>query len=225
MAGAIAHHAYTGIWRDTNDLDIFLRARDVKTALDAMADAGFETRVENGIWIAKAFWNGFLVDLIFDMRNGLMPVTDDWFETGNAAEIAGVETRLISLEELIAAKVYIALRLRFDGADIVHLIRSARGNIDWQRVLKRLGGNRPLLLWHFILFDYVYPGHSAYLPRDLVESLYQEMREGWSSAPEDEFAFRGSVLDPYSFSVDIEEWGYRDQSNKSPRITPGGELI
>jgi hypothetical protein len=224
IAGAFAGHAYTGIWRNTNDLDIFLKAENVAGALVALQQAGFETRVEDGHWIAKAFWDSYLIDLIFGMSNGLMQVTDDWFHGCRMATIAGESARLIPLEELVAAKVYIALRERFDGADVAHLIRSSKGHIDWNRVLARLGENRGLLLWHFIFFDYVYPGHTDYLPQELAERLYEEMRARWKS-PGDSRSFRGMLLDPYSFNVDVNYWGYEDERNMWQAIDEEGRAL
>ncbi len=224
VAGAFAKHAYTRIWRNTKDLDIFLKAADLKKAFDALSAAGFKTSVKYGHWLAKAEWGPDVIDLIFGIGHGKLPITDDWFQGSHSFEIAGVKAPLIPIEELIAAKVYVADRYRFDGSDIVHLILGAKGQLDWQRVLKRLAGNQEILLWHLILFDFVYPGHPDYLPRELMSQLFEQARRRWSN-PGDPKTFRGTLLDPWSYLVDIEEWGYQDQRDLTPLVNEKGELI
>lgn len=222
--GAYAMHVYTGIWRDTKDLDVFLKPEDLQTALDALSGAGFQTEVELAHWLAKARRPPHFVDLIFGASNGLLRIDDAWFDSSQPAEIAGVQTRLIALEELLASKAYIAVRHRFDGADVAHMIRGAEGKLDWERVLVRLGPDRELLLWHLILFGFVYPGHAEYLPQQLIEQLFEQVRDRWS-APTNPAAFRGTLLDPFSFTVDIEDWSYQDRRNPSPLVGDDGRVV
>lgn len=218
LAGAFASHAYTGIWRNTKDIDVFLQPRDVRPALDALGDSGFETELRDSWWLAKAWRDEWLVDLIFGMGNRELQVDAGWIERALPVEIAGVPTRVISLEDLIVSKVFIAKRDRFDGADVAHLIRCAGGEIDWDRVLHGMGSDhRTLLLWHLVLFDYVYPIHSDHLPRDLMRELFEDrMRpasDGRRPAP-----FRGTLLDERAFAIDVEDWGYPD-ARRSPEET------
>ncbi len=224
VGGAFAKHAYTGIWRDTKDLDVFLKPDDLKTALDALAEAGYETSIEFEHWLAKAHQEPYVVDLIFGTGHGQLHVDDAWFEHARPGNIAGVDTRLIPLEELIVSKAYIAERYRFDGADIIHLILATKGKIDWERVLERLGPNRELLLWYLVLFDFVYPGHAKYLPQELMGGLFDEMREQWSRRTRGK-AFRGTILDPFSYTVDIEDWDYEDRRDLEPLVDEEGEVV
>lgn len=224
VGGAFAKHAYTGVWRNTKDLDLFLRPEDVKAALEALADAGFRTEVEFEHWLAKGLVGECMVDLIFGTGHGQLRVGEAWFERSRRIEIAGVPTSLIPPEELLVSKAYIAERYRFDGADVLHLIRCTRGSLDWDRVLDELGDNRGLLLWHLILFDFVYPGDVDALPRDLMVRLFEEMRRRWSEPP-DRSAFRGTLLDPFSFLVDIADHGYEDRRDLRPLVSDTGELL
>ncbi len=48
-------------------------------------------------------------------------------------------TRVLAAEELIASKLFVNFRERFDGADMVHIIFGTSGRLDWQR-LRQLGG-------------------------------------------------------------------------------------
>jgi hypothetical protein len=81
------------------------------------------------------------------------------------------------------------------------------------------------LLWHLILFDFVYPGHSDYLPKEIMIELFDEMRRKWGQKERDTKDFRGIVIDPFSFRVDIDEWGYEDQRNLKPLVNERGELL
>ncbi len=217
LGGALALHAYTGIWRDTKDLDVFLKPADLATAFRALAGAGFETSLVERHWLAKATREPYFVDLLFGTSHGRLRVDDAWFTSDRTAEIGGVTARVIPLEELLVSKLYIAVRDRFDGSDVVHLISAVQGRLDWQRVLSRLGENRQLLLWHLVLFDLVYPGHTEYLPRELTTRLIDEMRGRWSERAEPT-AFRGTLLDPYAFTVDVAEWGYEDRRDLTPLV-------
>lgn len=209
IAGAFASHAYSGIWRNTKDLDLFLRSGDVHTALRALGEAGFETELRDPSWLAKAWKDPYLIDLIFGNGNRVLQVDDSWIDRGRPIEICGVRTRLIALEDLIASKLFVAKRDRFDGADVAHLIRSRGREIDWERVLERLPEDRLLLLWHLVFFLYVYPGHAELVPHDLVHRLMEEMNRLWDD-PVDERSFRGTVVDHVAFAIDVADWGYDD---------------
>ncbi|MGH9339268.1 MAG: hypothetical protein ACRD1R_06720 [Acidobacteriota bacterium] len=126
IAGGFAYHAYTGIWRSTKDLDIFLKPEDVEPALATLRESGFQTEIVASHWLAKAWMRPYLIDLIFGMGNGALRVDDQWTQRSNPVKICGVMARLIPIEEMIASKLFIAKRDRFDGADVVHLIRCMR---------------------------------------------------------------------------------------------------
>ena len=209
IAGAFASHAYTGIWRNTKDLDVFLRPDHVHTALRALSDAGFETELRDATWIGKAWKSPYLVDLIFGMGSRVFQVDESWIERGRPAQVAGVQARLIAPEDLLASKMYIAKRDRFDGADIVHLIRCLGREIDWERLLERMDPDRLLVLWHVVLFVAVYPGLARVVPAELVDRLTEELRRHWKEPP-GERTFRGTLLDDLAFAIDVEYWGYED---------------
>jgi hypothetical protein len=226
VGAAFARHAYTSIWRYTKDLDIFLPPKELKRAMQALQEGGFETRIIDGHWLAKAYREGYFVDLIFGTGHGQIAVNEDSFHGSSQGEIVGIKTRLIPVEEMIASAAYIAGRNRFDGGDIVHLIRSTRGKLDWQRILNRLGEARgELLLWYLILFDFIYPGHADYLPQELMVELFEQVRHRWEHQSPSEKKFRGSLLDPFSYKVDIEDWGYIDMRNMKPLVDDEGNIL
>ena len=225
VGGAFAKYFYTDMWRYTKDLDVFLKPEALKTVLEVLRAAGFETEITDPRWLAKAFKDDQMVAILFGTGHGLIPVDERLFEGSIPAEVFGVDVRLMSVEELIVLAVFIAARDRFDGGDIVHLIRAKQGNLDWERIVERLGEHRQLLLWQLIFFDYVYPGHTDYLPQDLIERLFAEMRQRWSQPGQGEKTFRGTLLDRYSYTVDVEEWGYANPRQKQPLVNEQGEVL
>lgn len=225
VGGAYAVYAYTGGWRNTKDLDFFLRPVDLRPVLDTYAAAGYETEVRDRLWLAKVHERPFLLDLLFAVRHAKrLVVSDDWFETTQPALLLGAPTRLLSLEEVIATKVYLAARDRFDGADIVHLILAVRGRVDWQRIIGLLRGDEEILLWHLMLFRFVYPGHDDYLPGGLMEEVFDRIKAG-RRAPRHVKAFRGLLLDPESFAMDVREWGYEDARDREPLVDCRGNAL
>ncbi|HXK58672.1 MAG TPA: nucleotidyltransferase [Acidobacteriota bacterium] len=215
LTGAFALHAYTGLWRNTKDLDVFIRPQDVERTLKAFSGSGFKTEILEPHWLSKAHKSNYYVDLIFGMANGRVEFDDDFVLPGKKMEVAGEQADLIRLEELIVSKVFIAVRDRFDGGDVAHLIRCVEGKVNWSRITTRLGQFKVLLLWHFIFFSFVYPGHRAFIPRDLMLELFREIQSGaWS--PLGDHVCLGTLLDSYSFAVDIEDWGYQDVRDSRP---------
>ncbi|MEW6443275.1 MAG: nucleotidyl transferase [bacterium] len=221
VAGAFGLHAYTGIWRETKDLDVFIQPEHLEQAMQALAAKGFETLVWDRHWLAKIRCEPYFMDLLFGLGSGMIEVDADWMAYTRPAVILGVPIPLIAIEELIASKTMIAKRDRFDGADVVHLIHAARGKLDWGRLQKRLHRMPGLLLWHCVFFDLIYPGHPDYLPQERIVSLFETMRKGWSQdrGPR---AFRGTLIDPYSFAVDCEDWGYEDARDIEPLVDERG---
>jgi hypothetical protein len=225
VGAAFARHAYTGIWRPTKDLDVFLKPEQLKTAMGSLEKFGFQTEIKEKHWLAKAYQGEYFIDLIFGTGHGQLPINDDSFQGSHVGAVLGVEAPLIPIEEMIATAAYVAGRRRFDGVDVIHLIKGAEGKLDWHRILDRLGEDRALLLWHLIFFDYVYPGHSDYLPQDLMRELFDEVQHRWEKPEEDEKAFRGTLLDPFSFNVDVVDWGYEDRRDLRSLVNEKGEVL
>ena len=206
VSGAFALQKHTGIWRNTKDLDLFLAPQDVPRALTALNQAGFETEICDPVWLCKAHRGDFFVDLITGMSNAVITVDPSWIERGSPAEVMGVPSRVLAPEELIASKLFVTRRERFDGADIVHVIHGTRGKLDWNRVLSIVGEHWQIVLWAMLLFHYIYPANADYIPRsvwdDLLGRLRKELDHHNPAAH-----FRGSLIDEKMFAIDVHEWG------------------
>jgi hypothetical protein len=206
VAGACALQQHTGICRDTKDLDLFLTSENAARALRHLREQGYECEVCDPVWLFKAHQDGFFVDLITGMSNAALIVDDSWINLARPAIVHGVKTRVLAAEELIASKLFIARRERFDGADISHVIYGTQGELDWQRILRLAGEHWEMLLWALVLFRYVYPARTAYVPTELWRELIRRYQDAVLH-PDPKDRFRGSLVDDKMFAIDVNEWG------------------
>lgn len=210
VAGALAVYHYTGLWRNTKDLDLFLRPEDRDPALVALANAGFRVEILASHWLAKAVDDDVVVDLISGFGNWLQPVDDSWFEASEPLRIFGLDTSVLAITDLIWAKSYVAGRERFDGADIAHLIRRAHDRINWQHLLDRYADHWELLSVYIHYYRFVYPEARSLVPTWVVEYLIARLQDDLRTPARPEVPFRGPLLDRFSYLVDIDHWGESD---------------
>lgn len=206
VAGAFALQQHTGIHRDTKDLDLFLTSENVRRALEILRKEGFHCEICDPVWLYKAHRNGFFVDLITGMSNATIVVTDEWIARSMPALISGVHSRVLAAEELIASKLFVTRRERFDGADIAHVIYATRGRLEWSRIMQLAGANWEMLLWVLILYRYAYPAQTEFVPAEVWNDLIDRFKQTISN-PDREARFRGSLIDDKMFAIDVNEWG------------------
>lgn len=205
VSGAFALQHHTGIWRDTKDLDLFLTSENVARALEGLRAAGFECNICDPVWLAKAHHGDFFVDLITGMSNAVIVVDDTWIQRASPAVVVGVETRVLGAEELIASKLFVTRRERFDGADIAHVIFGTQGKLDWDRVLQLAGENWEMVFWALVLYRYVYPAQTGYVPARVWDHLIDRFISAVKN-PDPKARFRGSLIDENQFAIDMQEW-------------------
>ena len=92
--GAYMVEVCGGVSRSTKDFDLYLRPNHVKAALRALARAGYKTELTFPHWLAKATYEGDILDLIFRAGNGLCEVDDSWFDRACEDELLGVPVKL-----------------------------------------------------------------------------------------------------------------------------------
>jgi hypothetical protein len=214
LGGAIALNAHTGIWRNTKDLDLFVPEESVAQILEALEEVGFETEIEDPLWLAKAWRGDLFVDVIHATHNGTGPVDQSWLE--NAKEIRAIDRQVLAIpaEEMLLSKIFVVAKDRCDVDDVLHIIFATRGELDWDRILAKVGEHWELLLAHLHIYRYVYPSHTHYLPRRVFKALvgrYQKEDGISEEGPERPLRFRGTMLDEVSFGLDVEEWGLPDE--------------
>lgn len=228
ISGAFALREHTGICRDTKDLDVFLPPEAVGPAMRHLQQYGFECKVTDPVWLAKAHRGDFFVDLITGMSTGTITVDQSWVDHGSMSELFDVPVKILGPEELIASKLFVTRRERFDGADIAHVIYGTHGKLDWDRLFQLVGEHWQILFWSLVLYQYAYPAHTDYVPKRVWDDLLGRFREEVAN-PNSKAEFRGSLIDPLMFAIDVEEWGMADLNQRyrdarEPKLPDPGEL-
>src|SRR5262249_53364040 len=100
IGGAYVVEVYAGVSRSTKDFDLYIRPNDSNGALKALAAAGYETELTFPHWLAKATFEGDMLDLIFRAGNGLCEVDDSWLERARDDELLGMPVKLRALEDI-----------------------------------------------------------------------------------------------------------------------------
>lgn len=210
VGGAYSLARYTGIARDTKDLDVFVRRVDLDRVLEALRDAGYRTETTYGHWLGKAFCGDEVLDVIFSSGNGCAVVDDEWFTHAVDEVVLGVPVRLCPPEETIWSKAFIMERERYDGADIAHILRARADSLDWGRLLRRFGPHWRVLLAHLVLFGFIYPAERDRIPRAVMSRLSARLtRSGTHDGCPEPVCF-GTLLSRAQYLPDVDGWGYRD---------------
>ena len=219
VGGAYAFNRYTGINRHTKDLDIFIHRDDFEAFSEALRKDGHETELTFPHWLGKVHFNGVYIDLIFSSGNGVAEVDELWFEHAVDADVLGVPVKICPAEEMIWSKAFIMERERYDGADIIHLLRTCGDRLDWPRLLRRFGEHWRVLMSHLVLFGFAYPAHRDLVPIEVMTELIERLREETHSPPPVHNVCLGTLLSREQFLKDIGEEGWQDA-----RVTPHGNM-
>ena len=209
VSGGFAFHHHTGIWRTTKDLDLVISPDHVPGAFKVLLDEGFETYVQDPVWLAKARRGDYFVDLITGVGNATLTVEQSWIDRAAEDEVLGIRCKVLCVEEMIASKLFVTRRERFDGADIAHLLRSRARDLDWDRLRELTASHLQMLYWYLVLFAYIYPTQIRDVPQHVWRDLHNDFAGLVINPPEDQ-PFRGSLVDPKMFAIDVNEWGERD---------------
>jgi len=211
VGGAYAMRHYAGVVRDTKDLDVFCTTSDHVHLLHVLSEAGYATEITDATWLAKAFHGDHLLDLIFGSRNNVCPVDDSWFEHAPRVTLMDCEVLLVAPEEVLWTKALVQDRDRFDGADVMHLLRRQGRDLDWRRLLLRMEPHWEVLLAHLIQFRWIYPAERDIVPTWVMEELLSREHAQLTAPVSVEKICRGSLLSKLQYQIDIEEWGYRER--------------
>lgn len=218
VSGLYAMHYYTGVYRQTKDLDLFLEPRWILAAARALKESGFAVHVEDSHWLAKAMWQETQVDLIFGMGNGIALLDEEWYTNSRAGILAAVPVRVAPAEELLWHRLYVNERHRHDMADVLHLFLCRGTALDWDRLLRRLDQHVELLLAHVHLFDFSYPGQRERVPERVREELRARI-DAARDIPGDPDLCQGTLISRFSFNIDVNEWGFTDPRQAAIQAT------
>ncbi len=209
VGGGYAFRNYSGIVRETLDLDLFCKAGDYPRLLKVFVDEGFETEITDDRWIVKTFKGEDHLDFIFNSVNSLCPVDDTWFDRAVDSELFGAAIRYVGPEEMIWCKLYLLDKYRYDGADINHIILKRGKELDWKWIMTRMEQHWHLLLSQVINFRFVYPSEAEAIPNWVIEELVSRLQDQVSLPHAKDKVCRGPLISQTQYSVDITEWGYK----------------
>ena len=207
VGGTFAFTRYTGVVRPTKDLDLFGSPDDLDRTLRSLRDSGFETSLPFPHWLAKAKTPELSMDLIFSSGNGVARVDADWFRYAADVVLYGIPVKLSPIEELIWSKSFVMERERFDGADVLHLIRARGHVIDWPRLIARYGDYRLVLAAHLLLFRFAFSDADQLMPREVFDQVLGDFTP--PHADEVRTCF-GTLMSREQYLADVSQLGYAD---------------
>jgi hypothetical protein len=210
VGGAYALRVHTGLWRDTKDLDLFVRKDAVERALEVLDAAGYRTEFTDRLWIAKAFAGPYFIDLIFSSGNGVAVVDEHWARRALTSRVLDRDALVIPAEEMIWSKAFIQERERFDGADIHHLLRVKGAGFDWEHLLMRFEPHWQVLLGHLITFRFAFPSHKDQVPGWVMREMIGRLQRAEEATAGVEQICRGTLLSRQQYLHETNVEGYRD---------------
>jgi hypothetical protein len=208
IGGAYAFGSYTGISRDTKDLDIFVQPKDVDRVLTTLQNGGYRCERTSPHWLGKTHCGEYVIDLIYRAGNGLCEVDQSWLDRACDGKLLGIPVKLCAPEEILWMKAFVMERERYDGADIAHLIESCAEKIDWSHLVQRFGPDWRLLLSQLVLFGYIFPSERDRVPASVIGDLMNRMAN--ESGPQTTRVCRGTLVSRQQYLRDIEERGFVD---------------
>lgn len=207
VGGAWAMEHYTPLDRPSPDLDLMIGPAELQKAIAAVVGMGGKL-IDNGAMLARLQVPGGEVDLVHHIAQGEYPVDQRWVQRGVPARLFGEATLVAAPEYLIWSKAFIAARHRFDGADIMHLLRATHQHFDWKELQSLLAPYPELLAAYLNLFAFVYPDLRSSVPDWLWESTWTSFRT--PVEPSEPKITRGPLIDSHSFEFDIVAKGFLD---------------
>ncbi|HEY3299019.1 MAG TPA: hypothetical protein VGK34_10220 [Armatimonadota bacterium] len=204
IGGAFAMYHYSGMWRNTNDLDIFVERADMPHSVDILSACGFQDLGEKAAgdrqWIYHAVKDDVIVDLIWGTPNHLSIIDTAVIARAERGRFVEVETSFLPADVLIWTKIFTLNHHRCDWPDIFSIVCSRPAGLDWGLLLETMGENWPVLLSFVILFDWVYPNERTAIPVGLRNDLLALSK---SITPQQPGLSRESLLDPWIYSRPI----------------------
>jgi hypothetical protein len=171
IGGAFGLAAYTGRWRNTKDIDLFVLPQDRERAVETLLGLGFkdyyETLAYDRGWIYRATRSDVIVDVIWGTPNRRTEVDEQWHQSARRVLLRSELVEVIPAEELLWIKLYVLQRDRCDWPDLINLLYATAASLDWDRVVERLAGDLPLLTGLLSVFAWVCPDQIGNIPAAL----------------------------------------------------------
>lgn len=207
VGGAWAVNYYTRLGRSSLDLDLMLDPLRVDQALGALTSLGGKL-IDTDVMQARVAMPIGEVDLVHHFAQGEYAVDSAFIQRGVPARLFDTATLITAPDDLIWTKVFIASRYRFDGADVVHLLRATHDRLNWKRLQGLLAPFPPLLMAYLNLYAFVYPDCRNTIPDWLWNDLFANLQT--PVEPTEPKICRGPLLDSHHFEFDLVAKGFMD---------------
>lgn len=185
LGGGIGLAVYTGRWRNTKDIDFYILPRDRNATIAALSGIGFTDyfaqREYDPGWIYRSVRENIIVDIIWSMANRRAEVDEEWFAHSGKVGLREETLQLVPPEELLWCKLYIMQRDHCDWTDVFNLLYAMGPELNWGRLLRRVGEDLPLLQAVLTVYAWLCPERAAQLPRKLLKQLRIVPRTGESA--------------------------------------------
>lgn len=176
IGGALAMGAYTGRWRNTKDIDLYILPRDRERMIEVFADSGLRDYHDvlpyDRRWIYRGHLDeNIIVDAIWAMANMRAQVDESWLERGREFTTGDLVFRVLPPEELIWSKLYVMQRERCDWPDVLNILYATAPRLDWRHLLSRLQDDMPLLKGVVSVFSWMCPQVAEQIPEAIRMQL------------------------------------------------------
>jgi len=175
LGGAFGLAVYIDHLRNTKDLDLYVMRRDRGDVIEILTRCGladyYDRLPYQRHWIYRSVAGDVIVDVIWEMANRRAAVDAAWLTRGSLIDLRGRVLRVLPPEELLWSKLYVMQRERCDWPDIINLIHATGPDLDWDRLIRRLGDDEPLLAAVLSVFGWVCPARALELPTGLWRRL------------------------------------------------------
>jgi len=176
LGGAFGLAPYTGRWRNTKDLDFFVLPSEKDKIVDALTKAGFDDYYDklgyDRGWIYRAFRDEVIVDIIWQTPNRRNVVDEEWFKRSKSILLRNEPLDVVPAEELLAIKLYVLQRDRCDWPDLINLLYTMAGDLDWDHVISRMQEDEGLLSGLLHVFNWIVPQRARLIPRNIRERFH-----------------------------------------------------
>ena len=175
LGGAFAVATYTGSWRNTKDLDLYVLPQHRDRMIDVLSRQGltdlFADKPYDRWWIYRGTKDDAIVDIIWAMANHRAQIDELWM-SGPQVEVRGRSLRVLPAEAMFWDKLYIMQRDRCDWPDVLNLLYATGADMNWQYLLNRIGDEDcTLVAGVLMVFRWISPGRAAELPGWIWERL------------------------------------------------------
>jgi hypothetical protein len=174
LGGAFAVATYTGCWRNTKDLDLYVLPENRERMIDLLSSLGFtdyfDVKGYDRWWIYRSHRDENIIDVIWAMANHRQQIDGLWM-SGPEVTLRGRRMKVLPAEAMLWDKLYILQRDRCDWGDVLNLLYAAGPKVNWEMLLGRIGEDSALIAGALSLFRWVAPGRAAELPSWIWERV------------------------------------------------------